>query len=86
LTQTYKTKFLKLETLKQHLETILSELDFSIKELYYQKNQLRFDVVTSLKYLEDLEHIFGTGKNVLNCFLQEIARINKVRDKQGKIY
>lgn len=67
-----------METLKQHLEIILYELDLSIKELYHQKNQLSVDSVIALKYLEDLEHIFYTGKNVLNRFLLEISRINKV--------
>lgn len=40
--------------------------------------QLPVDSVIALKYLEDLEHIFYTGKNVLNRFLLEISRINKV--------
>lgn len=58
-----------MDAVKQRLENMLSELNLGLDKLYLKYNKkVSVDIVS---YLEDLEHILNTGKNVLDSILTE---------------
>ncbi len=75
MTLNIANKALKLDALKQHLETMLSELNLGLNKLYLTYNkEVNPDIIN---YLRDLEHILNTGKNILNsALIKEYKFIN----------
>ena len=74
-----------LKNVKLRLEKMSSELNISIMEIYSQKKHEienlavctdKLNLYSKLKileYLEDLEHICATGKNIIDLVLLEVA-------------
>ena len=61
---------MQFNLLNKQLEKISLELSDTINLLFYEKQTLS---TFALKYLENLEHILHTGKNVLDT-LQKMNR------------